>query len=226
MSRRRPALAVRLLARARAGEDGIALASVVTVLLIVLTVTAIGAAVAISAVSGSSRDRSSTNAFAAAEAALDITNWRMNRLVVANEVGGLLDMSEGSLQTLGCVRADGGADAGPLTVEASGDTCEITIGDLDDGTEATCTTEVVLDLSAPGVLADVPNESYKILYRGVTCSATVNDVTRRVHGRFGLRVRLSQLGDTVQAPLSLWRRYAWVECPADEEQPCPPGPPA
>ncbi len=203
-------------------ESGFALASTVAVLAIILIVTAIGARVAISAIQGSDRDRSSADAFTAAESALDITTWRMNRLLVANEAGTLASFSEGTLQTLGCVAEDA---AGDLIALGEGETCELDILGLGNGVSASCATTVAVDLDLPGILEQPPellHATERLLVRPVICSATIDDVTRRIYARLGLRVRLNELGDAVSAPLSLWRRYAWVECSADVNAACPP----
>lgn len=199
-------------------EDGFAMASVIAILAIVLIVTAVGAKIAISSVNESGRDRAATQAFAAAESALDITNWRMNRLLVSNEVGTLLSLSGGP-QATGCVVEAGGQLGVVPSAEAS---CEIDIGGLSDGAEARCKTTVALNLSTAGVLEDASaTPGDKVLFRPVTCTATVNKQTRRVYARLGLRVKLNAAGTAVAAPSSLWRRYAWVECPSDESVSCP-----
>ena len=211
--------------RLRAEADGFALASAIMILAIVLIVGAIGAKVAISAVHGTSRDRSSAEAFEAADSAVDIMNWRMNRLLVANEVGTLTSFTTNTLQTLGCVTEDAAGDLVPGLDGADGNSdglCTMDILGLGNDADVSCATTVATDLSVPGVLQDLPNATEKLLIRPVVCTATVNGVTRRIYARMGLRVKVNGLADTVTAPLSLWRRYAWEECPSDESDPCPP----
>ena len=200
--------------RLAAEERGMALASTMALLLIVLVVGAIGSGVAISSLQETNRDRNSTDAFAVADSAIDVTNWRMNRMLVSPEVQGLLGLSGGLTQLLGCV----GVSAGDVQVTLStGALCQSDLDDIGGGVTASCSTEAFVGVDLDDVTTTLTNGAVsgeRILQRDVVCWATDDGVTRRVRARLGLRLTLAadhvSLGDVT----SLWKRYGWVECTA------------
>ena len=202
--------------RALADESGFALASAVAILLIVLLVAAVGSAVAISSLGQTSRDRSSTNAFTVADSAIDITTWRMNRLLVSPEVQGLLGLTGGLTQLVGCVDVDAGAVKANISTN---DLCQATV-QTETGLEATCSTQAKLGVNLNDITTDLGTAATvageRLLERDIACWATVDDVTRRVRARLGLRLTVSATGTDLGEVTSIWKRNGWVECTASE----------
>ena len=196
-------------------EQGFALASTIILMVIVLLVAAVGSAVAISSLHETSRDRNSTDAFSVADSAIDITTWRMNRMLVSPEVQGLLGLTGGLTQLVGCVDVDAGVVQTSLSTQAF---CQTTVA-TDDGLDATCSTQARVGLSLPDVTTTLANGTVsgeRILQRDIVCWDTEDGVTRRVRSRLGLRLTLAADNISLGNVTSLWKRYGYVECTAEQ----------
>lgn len=212
-------MAERLGRRIARDEEGIALASTIAIMLIVLVVTAVGAFVVVASLSQTRSDRASADAFQAADGGIDAVTYRMNKQLLASQITSLGGLTAAALETLGCVDLD----AGLLILDSSTSACEFEIDSV-GGTPATCRSDLGGGLSLPLDLTALPLVSPggpSILTRTVTCSATVNDRTRRITASLELRLNLSRPGEVLGSPLSVWRRTGWAECPAGDSDPCP-----
>lgn len=193
----------------RRGEDGFALISAIAILLIVSLVTAVGALAVVRSFSETNRARTSTTAFAAADAAIDVVTWRMNKQLVASEIQDLDGLSAEALATLGCADVDA-AGVVQLDLAAAECTLEIAVG---GDAIASCSNS--LDASIPPDLSPFP----VVASRNLICSATVRNTTRRLFARVELEL---QPQGALAAPTSLWRQTKWAECPSNPAAACPP----
>jgi Tfp pilus assembly protein PilX len=205
--------------RRPAGETGFAMISALMIMVIVLLVSAIGATAVVRSFDETNRDRSSTTAFSAADAALDIVTWRMNKQLVYNEImypGGYTatGTTQPTLLQLGCADING---SGIVQVQISASvpsTCTLTVSS-GNGPTATCT-------SALAVTVNTTNfNTLASIGRNLICSATVHGVTRRLFTRADLSL-LHAGGTSLANPSSVWKRTSWQECSVNASDPCPP----
>lgn len=97
-SGRRLGLRARLIGEQRGGVLPIA----VSVLLIVLLLTGVTVAYSVRSVDRSNFDRYSARALAAADAGLDVAQYRMNKALLAGQTVGLVGLVNGVTKQLGC----------------------------------------------------------------------------------------------------------------------------
>lgn len=201
-------------------EAGFALPATLAIMVIVLLVTAVGAVAVVRSFNETNRDRSSTTAFSAADAAIDILHWRMNKQLVASEITDLGGLSGELLGTLGCADVDalGLID---LDLDAGGGSaCTLAVM-LDDGTPAQCESDLNVALLPDGIdLNDLPvtPTGDPLIARDLICSATVRGASRRIYARLDLALQTDSI---LASPTSLWERTAWTECAVDPAAPCP-----
>ncbi len=182
-------------------EKGFAL----PVAMIILMVVALLAGAAVLAASHStdraSRDEASAQAFAAADAAVDIATWRINKLVAPEILTG--PVLSGDARARGCVNL--GVEAGRLQFSLVGgsatDWCPVASGVINDGPGDPARYEYWMEaVVAPGS---------GVLRRRVIALGRVGDVVRRIQVVLEL-----ELGTT--DPLALFKRRSYLECTAAE----------
>ena len=83
-------------------EGGFALASAVMIMLLVMLVTAVGALAVVRSFDETRRDRSSTSALSAADAAIDVLVWRMNKQLTASEIHNVTGLTQTLVSERGC----------------------------------------------------------------------------------------------------------------------------
>ncbi len=199
------------LARGRE-EDGFALASAIMIMLLVMLVTAVGALAVVRSFDETRRDRSSTSALSAADAAIDVLVWRMNKQLTASEIENVGGLTQALVGELGC--ADVNA-AGIVQISLSATSCDLSVT-VGDGATATCQSRLAVPLTAAGL---VDLSSLSLLSRNIVCASTVDGATRRIFARVSVPVTVAS---TLASPTSLWERTAWQECPSDPSAACPP----
>lgn len=200
--------------QARVDERGFALVSAIMIMFIVLLVTAVGAFAVIRSFDEARRDRSSTTALSAADAAIDILVWRMNKQLTASELENPDGLTAALLGALGCVDADGG---GVVQLSLSTNYCTVQLPAVGDGAGATCESSVAVTLDTSGLVN--LGALNGLFSRDLVCSSTVGGATRRIFARVSLDVTVA---GTLASPTSLWRRTSWEECSSDPTAPCPP----
>jgi len=183
-------------------EDGFALPTTVILLAIVLLVAGVTTVVAIASLSDARRDRSSTQAFEAADAGIDTVHWHMNRHLTSSDVQELFGYADGVLQTAGCLSVEGDLVVGEVLSAntESGFCAEISLDGFATEDPVLCSTQLRFDLAGP-----LPDG---LITRDIVCSATSGNATRRIRARVGLQV-------TSGSPATLWVRQGWVECSSE-----------
>jgi Tfp pilus assembly protein PilX len=199
----------------RAGdEQGFALVSAIMIMVLVLLVTAVGALAVVRSFDETRRDRSSTTALSAADSAIDILAWRMNKQLTASEIENLDGLTSARLGQLGCVDVDA---EGLVQLSLSASSCTLEMPAVGDGAAATCESTLAVTLTTGGLVDLTALDG--LLARDVVCSSTVNGATRRIFARLSLDVTVA---GTLASPTSLWQRTSWKECPSDPDAACPP----
>lgn len=182
------------------------------IMLLVMLVTAVGALAVVRSFDETRRDRSSTSALSAADAAIDVLVWRMNKQLTASEIQNVGGLTQTLVSELGCADINA-ANVVQLSLSATSCDLSVTVG---DGATATCQSRLAVTLTAGGL---VDLSSLTLLSRNIICSSTVNGATRRIFARVSLPVTVAS---TLASPTSLWVRKAWQECPSDPSAACPP----
>ena len=200
---------------AHRAEDGFALVSVMAIMLIVSLVAAVGALAVVRSFDETNRARSSTNAFSAADAAIDVVTWRMNKQLVASEINHLDGLGGEALATLGCADLDAG---GLVQMDLSLAECELDVP-VGDAVTASCSNSPEAGLPLDPAQLPLVSGSTRLFSRNVICSATVRNTTRRIFTRVDLDVRVE---GALASPTSLWTQGEWTECPSDPAAACPP----
>ena len=196
-------------------ERGFAVISVLLLMVVMLLVTSVGAVAVVRGFDETKRDRSSSEALATADAAIDIVNWRMNKQLVASEIMNLNGLASGVLTTLGCVDLDTSGLVEVSVTTGSGN-CTLSVHP-DGGGSATCANSLAVSVDTSGLIN--LSALNGLLSRTVVCSATAGDVTRRIYARLDLD---TSVAGTLASPTSLWERTTWRECPSDPAATCPP----
>jgi hypothetical protein len=200
--------------RLRRDEDGIALAVAISILAIVLLLVGVAVAYSVHSVDRSNRDRAQARALAAAQGGVDVARWRMNKSIVAGQIGGLLSTNGLLTQvvnTLGCTN---------LTVSGTtlvgGSWCAGNTEILEGSTTGGATNEtyqyytdlsVGLDLQAG---LDLGHLVSGLITRKIVSVGTTNGQSARIEGV--VKVDLNHLLDG--ASLQLWTLGRVVQCPS------------
>lgn len=201
--------------REATGEQGFAMVSAVMIMFLVLLVTAVGAMAVVRSFDETRRDRSSTTALSAADAAVDTLVWRMNKQLTATEIENLNGLNQTLLGQLGCADVDGSGVV-QLSLQSSQCTLVVTVG---DGPQATCKSTLAVTLTTGGLVDLTALSASGEFARDIVCSSTVDGATRRIFARVSLDATVS---GAAASPTSLWKRTSWEECPSDPAAACPP----
>lgn len=197
-------------------EDGFALVATIALMVIVLLVAAVGATAVVRSFDETNRSRSSTTALTAADSAIDIIAWRMNKQLVASEITNIDGLGAEAIGMLGCADVDG---LGVVQLDLSATECTLSVPTLGGGAEATCTSALSASLFPGGVVNLSQLLAQGLLSRDIICSATVDNATRRVFARVSLDV---EPAGVLASPTSLWEQTDWEECSVDAAAACPP----
>jgi hypothetical protein len=202
-------------------EDGIALPVAISVMAITLLLVGVAVAYSIHSVSRSNRDRASARALSAAQAGIDVGRWRMNKSIVADQVGGILD-SNGLLsqvvQTLGCTGVT--VNGTNLLGLGGGKWCQGSTEILDGSLTGGATNETYqyyadltagVDLQSHNGGLDLGTLTSHLVTRKIVAVGTSNGQSARVLAVMNLD--LNHLLDPANS-LRLWSIGRVVQCPS------------